>query len=107
MINFVEFYPRKSIIIGEKDLQVLRSLTKERKIDDEQWLVVIRGVDLEEGNWVWRVSLLTSQPEGIYNFNSKPLFEKDCSTFHEGLDMIKELEGKLLEDRWFEEKRVT
>ncbi|WP_093046148.1 hypothetical protein [Thalassobacillus cyri] len=106
MMNFVEYYPRQPIIIGKKDLQVLRTLTRNRTMDDH-WLVVMKVVDLEGGHWVWKVSLLTSNPEGIYDFNAKALFEKKCSTFHEGLDMIKDWEVKLLEDRWFEEKRVT
>ncbi|MFG6119173.1 hypothetical protein [Thalassobacillus sp. B23F22_16] len=106
-MNYVEYYTKKAISIGERDLKVLRSLVNSNDREAEYWLVVLRGADAEDVKEKWKVALMTARRDGSYDCHARPVSEKDCTSFQAGLDLIKEWEYRLWEDRWFEEGQAT
>ncbi|MFD1017979.1 hypothetical protein [Thalassobacillus hwangdonensis] len=105
---YTDYFPRKRIAIGEKDRL---SLTRKKFLGDEKgieyWLVVMKGLDKGDSCITWKVTLLTSQAEGIYDLKSIPVKETNHLSFQEALDTVREWEEKLLNDRWFETNHET
>ncbi|MBM7552963.1 hypothetical protein [Thalassobacillus pellis] len=101
--DYVEFYPRRHILIGTKDKNVLHSkFWRGQHVLDTHWVVVVKGKEMWENKLSWKVMLLTAKENGCYDACARPINETGTLTFHEALGMVRRWEDKLYTDRWFD-----